>query len=302
MYTIKKILCPTDFSVFSKNALEHAVRLADRPDSEITVLHVDEFDISPLGHFHLDDEAVRRYRDLKSQFLKEQMDVFAEETIPKHIKYETRISPGRAYKTIVEEAEANNFDLILIARYGTTNISNHLVGSIAERVVRLARCPVLTIRGTAPPGGRGIRNILCPTDFSPAANSALSYAVSIAGKYKSKLYIQHISEIAGEPDIENLKKKAPNIQDIGEIEFEMIYDRDIEPNNSIIRFAEDREIDLIVMSTHGQKGLRRVFIGNNTAEVVRKAECPVLTVTHPIHKVVFSSITAKGKASENVIV
>jgi nucleotide-binding universal stress UspA family protein len=300
MYTIRKILCPTDFSVYSKHALEYAVKLADRPDSEITVLHVDEFDVSPLGHFHLDDETVRRYRDLKSRFLKEQMEIFAEETLPKHIKYETRIAPGRAYKTIVEEAEANNFDLILIARHGTTNMSNHLVGSIAERVVRLARCPVLTIRGTTPPGERGIKNILCPTDFSPAANSALSYAVSIAEKYKSKLYIQHISEIAGDPDIEALKKKAPKLEDIGEIEVEMIYDRDIEPNNSIIRFSEDREIDLIVMSTHGQKGLRRVFIGNNTAEVVRKAECPVLTVTHPIHKVVFSSITAQGKVGASV--
>ncbi len=304
MYAIRKILCPTDFSVYSKNALEYAVKLADGLDTEITVLHVDEFDVSPLGHYHLDDEIVRRYRDLKSRFLKEQMDMFAEETIPKHIKYETRIAPGRAYKTIVEEAEANNFDLILIARHGTTNISNHLVGSIAERVVRLARCPVLTIRGTAPPGERGIKNILCPTDFSPAANSALSYAVSIAEKYKSKLYIQHISEIAGEPDIEALKKKASKLEDLGpgaeEIEIEMIYDRDIEPNNSIIRFSEDREIDLIVMSTHGQKGLRRVFIGNNTAEVVRKAECPVLTVTHPIHKVVFSSIIAKGKVGASV--
>jgi len=298
-YRIRKILCPTDFSVFSKNALEHTVALAQQHDAELTLLHVDEFDISPLGFFHFDDEIVKRYRDLKVRFLKEQMELFAEENIPGNIQFETRISPGRAYKTIVEEAEANNFDLIVIARRGTTNLSDHLVGSTAERVVRLARRPVLSVRGNNLPSKEGMKYILCPTDFSPSANAALSYAVSMAEKYNSKLFIQHISEIAGEPDIEALERKAPKLSDISkkasEIDIEFIYDRDIEPNNSIIRFAEDRDIDLIVMSTHGQKGLRRVFIGNNAAEVVRKAECPVLTVTHPIHKVVFSKLATRGE-------
>ncbi len=299
MYTIRKILCPTDFSVYSKNALEHAVTLAQQQEAEITVLHVDEFDVSPLGIFDLDDEVIRQYRDLKTRLLKEKMEMFAGEAIPENIRFETRISPGRAYKTIVEEAEANNFDLIVIARRGTTNLSDHLVGSTAERVVRLARCPVLSIRGTNRPSVRGLRYILCPTDFSPSANAALSYAISMADKYNSKLFIQHISEIAGESDVQSLERKAPKLSDISQkakdIEIEFIYDRDIEPNNSIIRFAEDREIDLIVMSTHGQKGLRRVFIGNNTAEVVRKAGCPVLTVTHPIHKVVFSKLATRGE-------
>lgn len=273
--------------------------MAEVQGGEITLLHVDEFETSPLGYFHLHDEEVQQYRNLKARFLKEQMELFAEETIPEHIRFETRIVPGRAYKIIVEEAEANNFDLIIIARRGTTNLSDHLVGSTAERVVRLARGPVLSLRGTNPPAGKGIQTILCPTDYSPSANSALSYAISIAHKYNSKLYVQHISEIAGEPDIDELKNQAPKLADINgdvsNLQVEFIYDRDIEPNNSIIRFAEDRDIDLIVMSTHGRKGLRRVFIGNNTAEVVRKAECPVLTVTHPIHKVVFSKLATRGE-------
>lgn len=299
MYTIKKILCPTDFSVYSKNALVYASEIASRYKADITLLHVDEFDVSPIGYFQLHEESVQRYRDLKSQFLREQMDVFIKELAAKDTKIESRIAPGRAYKTIVEEAEANNFDLIVIARRGTTNLSDHLVGSTAERVVRLARCPVLSIRGTAEPPERGLKSILCPTDYSQAANAALSYAISLAHVYGSKLYVQHISEIAGEPDVEMLKKTAPDLSAINggakDVEVEFIFDRDIEPNNSIIRFAGDRDIDLIVMSTHGKKGLRRVFIGNNTAEVVRKAECPVLTVTHPIHKVVFSKLATQGE-------
>jgi nucleotide-binding universal stress UspA family protein len=298
VYTIQKILCPTDFSVYSKNALQYAAMLAKRDNAEITLLHVDEFDVSPLGYFHLHDEEIRRYRDLKTRFLKEQMDIFISDTVTDEIRIDRRILPGRAYKVIVEEAEALNYDLIVMARRGTTNLSDHLVGSTAERVVRLARCPVFSMKGVHPPSGE-LKNILCPTDYSTPANYALSYAISIAKQYGSKLCIHHTSEIGGEPDIESLKKEAPKIKDFTDdpegIDVDYIFDRDIEPNNSIIRFAEDREVDLIVMSTHGKRGLRRVFIGNNTAEVVRKAECPVLTVTHPIHKVVFSKLATKGR-------
>jgi nucleotide-binding universal stress UspA family protein len=302
VYKVQKILCPTDFSVYSKNALQYAVLLAERENAEITLLHVDEFDVSPLGYFQYHDEEIQKYRNLKTRILKEQMDVFVKENVSADLKVNKEIIPGRAYKVIVEEAESKNYNLIVLARRGTTNLSDHLVGSTAERVVRLARCPVLSIPGTYPPRTKSIRNILCPTDFSPSANAALSYALSLALMYGSKLFIQHISEIDGEPNIEAIKKKAPRLEDIYEevhtLEVEFIYDRDIEPNNSIIRFAEDREIDLIVMSTHGRKGLRRVFIGNNTAEVVRKAECPVLTVTHPIHKVVFSKLATRGEKNQ----
>jgi nucleotide-binding universal stress UspA family protein len=87
-------------------------------------------------------------------------------------------------------------------------------------------------------------------------------------------------------------KRVPTLEEhhplAGEVRVEYVFDRDVEPSNSIIRFAEDRDVSLIVMSTHGRKGIRRVYIGNNTAEVVRQSTRPVLTVTHPFHKKVFS--------------
>ena len=79
---------------------------------------------------------------------------------------------------------------------------------------------------------------------------------------------------------------------------EYVFDRDVEPSNSIIRFAEDRDIGIIVMSTHGRKGLRRVHIGNNTAEVVRQSPRPVLTVTHPLHRTVFAAPVTEHRTRE----
>ena len=87
-------------------------------------------------------------------------------------------------------------------------------------------------------------------------------------------------------------KRVPNLEEhhplAKEVNIEFVFDRDVEPSNSIIRFADDRGVSMIVMSTHGRKGLRRVYIGNNTAEVVRQSTRPVLTVTHPFHKKMFA--------------
>jgi hypothetical protein len=75
--------------------------------------------------------------------------------------------------------------------------------------------------------------------------------------------------------------------DADKIHIEKIVGRDVEPENTVVRLAEEYQIDLIVIGTHGARGMRRVQIGNTVEEVVRRTSSPVLTITHPIHKAVF---------------
>ncbi len=135
-------------------------------------------------------------------------------------------------------------------------------------------------------------SVLCPTDLSPAGNAALSYALSIARQYKAVLYLQYISELEKPETLEQVLRRMPDLHEhhplFKDVKYEVIVDRDLEPSNSIIRFAEDRDVGMIVMSTHGRKGLRRVYVGNNTAEVVRQSTRPVLTVSHPFHRRIFT--------------
>lgn len=90
------------------------------------------------------------------------------------------------------------------------------------------------------------------------------------------------------PDLKEYHPQADQVR------VEVIVDRDVEPSNSIVRFADDREVSIIVMSTHGRKGLRRVYIGNNTAEVVRRARQPCLPSV--IHFTNGLCASADGKA------
>lgn len=291
MYELEKILVPTDFSRHTDDALEHAVTFGEEYGAEITLLHVDEFNVSPLGAAEVHDETVVAYQRRKEAFLDEQFARVRAALNGRNVKLRTQVLPGRAYKVIVEEGERHQYDLIVIATRGLTHLSANLIGSTAERVVRLSRQPVLSIQ-CGPRIKGAVHTVLCPTDLSPAGNVGLSYALSIARRYEAKLYLQYVSELERPEAEADIRKRFPNLSEhhpqAGDVAIEYVFDRDVEPSNSIIRFADDRDVDLIVMSTHGRKGLRRVYIGNTTAEVVRQSTRPVLTITHPFHRKIFA--------------
>ncbi len=292
MYELKRILVPTDFSRHADEALEHAMDLGEPYEAEITLLHVDEFAVSVIAPEEMEEEAVARFREGIRQRWEESFQRLSNGMKSRRIQVRTLVVPGRAYKVIVEEAEQRAYDMIVMATRGLTHLSPYLIGSTVERVVRLSRQPVLSVR-TAPRRDGRVSSILCPTDFSPAGNVALSYALSIARQNEAPLYIHYVSELERPESRSEILQKAPRLEEhhprAEEVRVEYVFDRDVEPSNSIIRFSEDRDVGLIVMSTHGRRGLRRVHIGNNTAEVVRQSTRPVLTVTHPFHKMIFSA-------------
>jgi len=291
MYELQRILVPTDFSPHAADALEYAVDVGERYHAEITVLHVDEFVVSALGSRDLQADFITTYQRRKMEFFEEQFRILSAGIAGRGVSLRTQIKQGRAYKVIVEESERQDYDLIVIATRGLTHLSSYLIGSTAERVVRLSRQPVLSVQ-QAPRREGIVDSILCPTDLSPAGNVALSYALSIARQNNAILYLQYISELEKPESEAAVRKRLPDLAEhhpqAREVRVEYIFDRDVEPSNSINRFAEDRNVSMIVMSTHGKKGLRRVYIGNNTAEVVRQSTRPVLTVTHPFHRKIFA--------------
>ena len=290
MYELRRILVPTDFSKHADEALEYALFLGERFHPELVLLHVDEFAVSPLGAGEVRDDAVQKYQERKTAYLNDQFDRVRRGMEGRPVRLVPQILSGRAYKVIIEESEKQDYDMLVMSTRGLTHLSSYLIGSTAERVVRLSRQPVLTLQSA--PKHDTLESVLCPTDLSPAGNAALSYALSIARQFKAILYIQYISELEKPESREQVMARMPDLKEhhpqAGDVKVELIIDRDVEPSNSIVRFSDDREIGIIVMSTHGRKGLRRVYIGNNTAEVVRKANRPVLTVSHPFHKRIFS--------------
>ena len=142
---IKSILVPIDFSEYSKKALRYAVRFAEEFGSSITLLHVVERVIQPPeGYGALEVPAFDL--GLLQKHAAAKLSSLAQEEIDELVPVKTLVRSGAGYNEIVTVAKEEGTDLIIIATHGRTGLKHLLLGSTAERVVRHAPCPVLTVR------------------------------------------------------------------------------------------------------------------------------------------------------------
>lgn len=144
-----KILCPTDFSEPAGTALEIAHRLADQSGAEWILLHVvDYVPVLPPPTVGTASPAFDepKYQRALREHAQHQLDELAASWRDKGVPVQTHLAEGSAAKRIVAYANDNDVDLIVIATHGRTGVQRFLFGSVAEKVLRSASCPVLTIR------------------------------------------------------------------------------------------------------------------------------------------------------------
>ncbi|MCI0457235.1 MAG: universal stress protein, partial [Gemmataceae bacterium] len=150
-----------------------------------------------------------------------------------------------------------------------------------------------------------LHRILVPTDFSKHSQTALKYAVALAEKFGAEIHLLHVVQdfavflpdavTAGPPVLPPVDQLTAAVRDalarvIRENKLEPLpihsEAREGTPYHEIIAFAQEKDIDLIIMGTHGRGGLAHLLLGSVTEKVVRKAPCPVLTVRDPEHEFV----------------
>lgn len=143
--TIKKILVPIDFSDYSKGALKYAVNFAKVFNAEMYLIYVVEPVIYPpdfsMGQIAIPSVSVEL--DVRA---KEELTKLSEQEIPADLKKQIIIKTGKPFVEIIETAAQEDIDLIIIATHGHSGVEHILFGSTAEKVVRKAPCPVLTLR------------------------------------------------------------------------------------------------------------------------------------------------------------
>lgn len=145
MELIKKILVPIDFSDYSKKALQYTVTFAKQFKAELSLIYVIEPVIYPadlsMGQVVIPQTEI----DLSTKS-RQELELLAKTEIGSLLKYEIIIKNGKPFMEIIETASEIDADLIIIATHGHTGVEHLLFGSTAEKVVRKAPCPVLTIR------------------------------------------------------------------------------------------------------------------------------------------------------------
>jgi len=153
MDKIKKILAPTDFSKLSQAGVRYAIEFAQAMGAEVTVYHVVGYDeimhyrgdvedsVVPPYKLHAPYQLVHKGELALSRFIKYHFS-----DLTPQVKIREKVELGKAHQSIVEEANKEESDLIVISTHGRTGLSHMLMGSVTEKVVRTANCPVLSIR------------------------------------------------------------------------------------------------------------------------------------------------------------
>ena len=141
----RHVLAPTDFSEYSKKAVAYALELARKFGAKLTILHVIELPPYPVEGYVTPNLSQTFMDDLERQATTDLAQVTPEAEAA-GVEVARVVGVGTPYRKIIDTAEAEQVDLIVMATAGRTGFSHLIMGSIAERVVRTASCPVLTIR------------------------------------------------------------------------------------------------------------------------------------------------------------
>jgi nucleotide-binding universal stress UspA family protein len=296
---LEHILCPTDLSEASTRSLAYAAALARWYKGQLTVLHVvPTFDpilvrsASLEGPVHMVEPASR-------EEILDGLSRVVETAGAKTLNVSLAAEAGDPFRTIIDRAVAIHADLIVLGTHGRSGFERFMIGSVAEKVLRKAPCPVLTV----PPHVTAsmaddvrFKNILCPIDFSPPALQAFGFALDLARQAEGTVTVLHAIEwLAEEEPREHAHFNVPEyrrhlIDSAREQLRALIAEesrlpgavRDVvvlgRARQAILDAAAESTPDLIVMGAQGRGGLGLALFGSTTQEVVRAAACPVLTV------------------------
>lgn len=147
MFTPKKIIAATDFSEYSDKALQSAVDIAERTNAQIFLVHVVDRIQQCVADYCVDEGTMMQIENQSLRASREKMQKEVEDlSRSRKVSISFDVKRGVPYEEILKEQEEKDADLIVIASHGKTGILEHLTGSVADKVVHHAQCPVLLVR------------------------------------------------------------------------------------------------------------------------------------------------------------
>ena len=296
MVEIHEILCPTDFSEASRHAFEHVVVIAKWYDSRITALHVLHVPLFPHPPILAAGFADATTPAVNYQAREEELRVWLEPAHRAGIKTEAVVDEGNTARQILEHARSRQADLIVMGTHGLSGFERFMLGSVTEKVLRKATCPVMTVPPAAETAAKlPYTRLLCPVDFSDSSLAALRFAVSLAEEADASLTILHVFDWPPDDDLLLERFDAPAFRHVVEEQargrLEALVTDDVrvwckpstkvaygKPYRQILEVAEKEEADLIMIGFRGRNPVDLRLFGSTTNHVVRRASCPVLTL------------------------
>jgi nucleotide-binding universal stress UspA family protein len=298
MIRFERILCPTDFSKFSFRAADYAVALARHYDGEVHFLHAIPAALMHPDQYPYVGNPVPPDPEIRKRAL-DRLDAFVALSRAEGVRARFSVEDGAPVSTILETAGKDRSSIICLGTHGREGFERLVLGSVAEKVLRKAACPVLTVsesreEKTVKPAE--FRNILCAVDFATLSLKAMEYSLSLAQESGGRLTLFNALEwFSEEPGWESSISVADyrvQMEEQVKTRLEEIVPKDVrdwcevttvvrsgKPYRELLALAKELRAELIVMGVRGRNPLDLMLFGSTTQHVVRHAECPVLTIS-----------------------
>ena len=296
----KRILLAIDFSETSRHAIPYVLTLARKYSSEIFLVHA-----TTASHEAIPLEPLPRELDRQWNEAEQQMREFVESTAIKDVPHRSLVHRGPVADVLSHAVQQEEIDLLAIGTHGRGGLKKLVLGSVAEEMLRLVPCPVMSVGQQVTSPRDGFRRILFATDFGPGAGKALPVALALAEKYHARFVLLHMvspmpmvdagsagfgmpAHMSDEVLEWEAKKKQETVRKLLSLiptdtkldyEPEYIVGSDFAAEG-ILGAASTRGVDLIVMGANrASSAPAAAHIPWAVAhQVIAGAKCPVLTV------------------------
>ena len=292
----RRIVCATDLSDLSNQAVHYGTSLAARFEAELLLCHVIDL---PVVSVH---GAAYVYPHDYVEGLKEDALQKLQDLMKGHrIRWKPLVPAGPVASTLCNLASEEKADLVIAATHGRSGLKRWILGSVTERLVRTVPCPLMSI--TPFVGNREtdfsepvhFQNILVGCDFSVNSKAALENALSLAQEYQARLHLVHVIEPVAYREL----LLSPGVMDEVRVNLDTKLSAQLQalvpedasnwceiktnclagkPYEELIKYATIHAVDLIVLGIRGRGLVDTMLLGATTDRVVRKSRCPVLAV------------------------
>jgi nucleotide-binding universal stress UspA family protein len=295
--TYQRILCTTDLSDTSEQAIAYGIALAQEFRAHLLICHcIDLPAPSIYGEAYLaPEEQLNRNIDYAGRWIAERME-------GRSVDWEPLLVVGHAADEINRVAREQAVDIALTATHGRRGLKRLLLGSVTERLMRTLPCPLLVIPATKREDDRALaptlrfKKILVGCDFSADADLAFRNALSMAQEFQAELHLVHIIETplyteTLKPVFAHRPASPVVIREFLQSKLDGLVPDDArhwcqpitmleegQPYAQLLQYAETQAIDLIVLGVRGHGLIGTLFVGSTTDRVIRRAACPVLSV------------------------
>ncbi len=278
------ILIPTDGGETTDAAIEHGLQIAAKTGARVHALYV--IDLPQLSVANAGEGLSGLVEILEAEG-KEATAAVAKQARKYSVPVTEAMEAGVPFREILDYAKNHDIDLIAMGTGSHGRLESYVLGGTARKVNRLSECPVLTVRTTDEPTTTEYENVLLPTDGTQGSVWAIDECGEFAAEYDAFVHVLYVidSRIARSGSLMELmesESKRACGDAVSRVTSEGVQakqeTRRGRPGEQILEYADDHDIDLVVMGTHGRTGIDRFVMGSVAEKVIRRAEIPVLTV------------------------